>query len=152
MTHGLHSLTRTGAPKAKRVGRGQASGRGKTAGRGTKGQKARAGHKIRPELRDIIKKIPKRRGYGKNRSRTVDGTRPNHTAVSLERLEIAYSSGETVSKATLIEKSILTARRANFAPIKILGDGTLSKKLTITGLATSASAKSAIEKAGGSVA
>ncbi len=152
MTHGLHSLKRSGPRKADRVGRGQASGRGKTSGRGTKGQKARAGHKIRPELRDIIKKIPKRRGYGKNRSRTVDGTRPNHTAVSLERLEIAFASGETVSKNSLVEKNILTMRRANSAPIKILGDGTITKKLTVTGIATSASAKSAIEKAGGSVA
>ena len=49
----------------RRVGRGQASTRGKTSGRGGKGQTARAGNKRRPELRDIIKKLPKRRGYGK---------------------------------------------------------------------------------------
>lgn len=149
--HGLHSLTRNGPKKAKRVGRGQSSGKGKTAGRGTKGQKARAGHRIRPELRDIIKKIPKRRGYGKNRSRTVVGTRPNAIAVSLTRLEAAFAAGESVSRETLVSKGILTARNKN-APVKILGDGELSKKLSVVGIPTSASAKTAIEKAGGSIA
>ena len=57
-----HQLKRNISNKKKRVvGRG--GKRGKTSGRGTKGQKARAGHRIRPALRDIIKKIPKLRGY-----------------------------------------------------------------------------------------
>src|SRR5512145_1013549 len=53
--------SRTKRPQSARVGRG--GKRGKTSGRGTKGQKARAGHKIRPEIRDLIKKLPKLRGY-----------------------------------------------------------------------------------------
>ncbi|HEY4495498.1 MAG TPA: uL15 family ribosomal protein, partial [Candidatus Paceibacterota bacterium] len=58
----LHQLQRNKkARKGIRVGRG--GKRGKTSGRGTKGQKARAGHRIRPEIRDAIKKLPKRRGY-----------------------------------------------------------------------------------------
>ncbi|HVY35840.1 MAG TPA: uL15 family ribosomal protein, partial [Candidatus Paceibacterota bacterium] len=61
MSNYLHS---TKNKKKKTVGRG--SKRGKTSGRGTKGQKARAGHRIRPHIRDIIKKLPKLRGRGKN--------------------------------------------------------------------------------------
>ena len=63
----LHELKpKTARQNSKRIGRGRGSGKGKTSGRGTKGQKARSGHKLRPELRDIIKKIPKLRGRGKN--------------------------------------------------------------------------------------
>ena len=68
----LNALKRTGKRPYRRVGRGQSSTRGKQSGRGGKGQTARAGNKRRPELRDIIKKLPKRRGYGKNRGRTFN--------------------------------------------------------------------------------
>jgi large subunit ribosomal protein L15 len=65
-----HTLKRnTPNKKTPRVGRGGV--RGKTSGRGTKGQKARSGRKMRPEMRDLIKKIPKLRGHGKNRARTI---------------------------------------------------------------------------------
>ena len=64
--------------KSIAVGRG--GKRGKTSGHGGKGQTARAGHKMRPESRDAIKKFPKRRGYGKNRARTV---RTNRIATSV---------------------------------------------------------------------
>ena len=64
----LHQLQPKHSKKRKKiVGRG--GKRGKTSGRGHKGQKARAGHRIRPEERDAIKKIPKKRGHGKNRAR-----------------------------------------------------------------------------------
>src|ERR1700690_2249774 len=99
----LNQLKRTGKRPYRRVGRGQSSTRGKTSGRGGKGQTARAGNKRRPELRDIIKKLPKRRGYGKNRARTVFAMRPRSIAISLERIEKAFAGGE-VSVATLQEK------------------------------------------------
>ena len=144
----LNQIKHVGKRSARRVGRGQSSGAGKTSGRGTKGQNARAGRKKRPELRDIIKKLPKRRGYGKNRGRTHT-FRPDAVALSIARLEKIFGASETISRTTLIEKGIIIARAKN--PVKIVGN-TASKKLTISGVAVSASAKAAIEKAGGSIA
>jgi len=132
----------------RRVGRGQSSTRGKQSGRGGKGQTARAGNKRRPELRDIIKKIPKRRGYGKNRGRTVDGTKPDALAISVARLGELFESGAEVTLQTLIEKGATHARK--MTPVKIVG-GELSKKLSISGIAVSAAARAAIEKAGGAI-
>ena len=132
----------------QRVGRGQGSGRGKQSGRGGKGQTSRAGHKIRPEWRDIIKKLPKRRGYGKNRGRTVV-TLPDAVPVSLETLEQLFESGATVSVRGLTEKGVLSRRQK---PVKIVGGGELRKKLSVEGIPVSASARAAIEKAGGHVA
>src|SRR5579864_7953962 len=100
----LHELKRTGKRAYRRVGRGQSSTRGKTSGRGGKGQTARAGNKRRPELRDIIKKLPKRRGYGKNRARTVFTMRPSATAIPLARIEKAFESGAEITLASLREK------------------------------------------------
>lgn len=136
----------------RRVGRGQSSTRGKQSGRGGKGQTARAGHKIRPALRDIIKKIPKRRGYGKNRGRT-HVPHPDAIALSLERLGRHFESGAEISVQTIVEKGIVGgsyARRG--VPLKIVGGGELSKKLFVKGVSVSASARAAIEKAGGSIA
>lgn len=131
-----------------RVGRG--GKRGKTSGRGTKGQNARAGHKNRPEMRDLLKKIPKRRGYGKNRSRTV---KPQviYTAVNLSALESAFNAGDIVSPVTLMQKHLLGSRGGYILPVKILGTGSLSKALSVEGCALSATAESAITAAGGSV-
>jgi large subunit ribosomal protein L15 len=131
-----------------RVGRG--GKRGKTSGRGTKGQNARAGHKKRPEMRDIIKKIPKLRGHGKNRSRTVRNA-PGYTAINLAALEIAFNAGDAVTTATLTQKGLTSTRGGRVQPVKILGTGELTKKLSVTGLLMSESAKAAIEKVGGSV-
>lgn len=132
----------------RRVGRGQSSTRGKQSGRGGKGQSARAGHKIRPALRDIIKKIPKRRGYGKNRGRT-HVPHPSVIAISLDRLEAMFDNGAEVTRKTFIEKGVLSGRMKN--TIKIMGDGKLTKKISLVGIAASASAKAAIEKAGGAI-
>lgn len=144
----LNALKRTGKRAYRRVGRGQSSTRGKTSGRGTKGQNARSGRKKRPELRDIIKKIPKRRGYGKNRGRT-HVPHPEPIAISLERLDKMFENGASVSRASFIEKGVLSARAKN--PVKIVGTGALSKKLSLSGIGASSSAKAAIEKAGGSL-
>jgi large subunit ribosomal protein L15 len=145
----LNALKRIGKRAYRRVGRGQGSKRGKTSGKGGKGQTARAGRKMRPELRDIIKKIPKRRGYGKNRARTVDGTKPDAIAVSIERLDTLFESGAEVTPKALAEKGVGHARK--MYPIKIVGSGATSKKFSLKGVAVSASAKAAIEKAGGSI-
>lgn len=133
----------------QRVGRGQSSGRGKQSGRGGKGQTARAGAKIRPAWRDIIKKLPKRRGYGKNRGRTVVGTRPVSLPVSLDEIETYFEAGAEVSPKTLIARGIVHARKRR--PIKIVG-GTVTKKLSFTGVFVSSPARASIEKAGGTIA
>jgi large subunit ribosomal protein L15 len=122
--------------------------RGKTAGRGTKGQKARAGHKIRPEIRDLIKRIPKMRGRGKNSNLSIQN---KPVALNIEALELIFSAGETVNRTTLVEHGLVTLRNGKIPDIKILGNGTITKKLMIKGLAVSASAKEKIEKAGGSI-
>lgn len=143
----LHELKRVGKRPYRRVGRGQSSTRGKTAGRGTKGQRARAGNKRRPEMRDIIKKLPKRRGYGKNRARTVDGTKPDAVALSLSRLDQVFENGSEINKETLLSKGLLGRKRM---VAKIVG-GETSKKFAIKGFSVSASARAAIEKAGGQI-
>jgi len=143
----LHELKRETVRAKRRVGRG--GKRGKTSGRGTKGQNARAGRKKRPEWRDIIKKLPKRRGFGKNRGRTVDNTREDAVTISLSRLETAFDAGAEVSTKTLQERGVVQARSK--APVKIVGEGTLTKKLTVKGIPASKSARAAIEKAGGTI-
>lgn len=143
----LNSIVRTGERPYRRVGRGQGSTRGKQSGRGGKGQTARAGNKRRPELRDIIKKLPKRRGYGKNRARTVNLLIGDLVAVSLTRLDNNFDSGAEITRASLVEKGIMNRKdRA-----KIVA-GESSKKFIVKGCAVTASAKAAIEKAGGTIA
>ena len=132
-----------------RVGRG--GKRGKTSGRGTKGQKARSGRKMRPEMRDLIKKLPKRRGYGKNRSRTVRVDQKAYTPVTLAALEKAFDNGATVTPATLNRAGLVDSRGGRILPVKLLGTGSLTKALSVSNCAVSASAKAAIEAAGGSV-
>ena len=129
---------------AKRVARG--GKRGKTAGRGTKGQKARAGHRLRPEMRDIIKKYPKLRGY------KFKAFHAESAPVNLGVLEVAFSSGDAVNPETLYGKKLIKKEGGRMPKVKILGTGALTKKLTVSNCAVSASAKAAIEKAGGSIA
>lgn len=132
-----------------RVGRG--GKRGKTSGRGTKGQKARAGRKMRPEMRDLIKKIPKMRGHGKNRSRTVRIDRKAYVPVSLATLEKVFAAGDVVTPAILVKKHIVSRVGGKAPQVKILATGTLSKALSLSHCAASETAKKAIESAGGSV-
>jgi large subunit ribosomal protein L15 len=140
----LHELKRANAhAKVQRVGRG--GKRGKTAGRGTKGQKARAGHRMRPEMRDIIKKYPKLRGY------KFSSVEVKPAVVNLAALEIHFANGDTVSPATLVEKKIVRKESGKIPAIKLLAKGTLSKKVTVEGLLMSDTAKAAVEAAGGTV-
>ncbi len=138
--------TTTRTQSTQRVGRG--GKRGKTSGHGTKGQKSRAGHKIRPEIRDRIKKLPKLRGHGKNRSRTVRTNRIAPVAVSLSTLEQCFEAGETISPRILLDRGIVRVRRAK---IKILATGSITKKVLITGCSVSQTAKKSIEAVGGTI-
>lgn len=143
----LHELKRKNEyKKGKRVGRGRASGKGKTSGRGTKGQKARSGHRIRPDVREKLKKLPKLRGYQQS------SIQEKPSAVNVSSLEHAFAAGDSVTPTTLAERGLVRARRGQTAVVKILADGELTKKLTVTGCRVSAAARTKIEKAGGSVA
>lgn len=144
----LNSLSpRTKNKKNPPVGRG--GKRGKTSGRGGKGQTARAGHKIRPEVRDLIKKLPKRRGFGKNRARSVKVNRIAMSVVNLAALEAAYKAGETVSPASLVAKGLVRRAKGRPPVVKILGTEGLTKALVIRGCTLSASASAALTAAGG---
>ncbi len=145
----LNELKRATAQKTKkRVGRG--GGRGKTSGRGTKGQNARAGHKKRPDIRETLKKLPKRRGRGISGLVSIQA---KPLIVNVASLELAFSAGETITPKLLLERGLIRTRKGSATPaVKILGDGELTKKLTLSGVVVSASAKEKIEKAGGSVA
>ncbi|HWH16245.1 MAG TPA: uL15 family ribosomal protein [Candidatus Paceibacterota bacterium] len=132
-----------------RVGRG--GKRGKTSGRGTKGQNARAGHRKRPEMRDILKKLPKLRGHGKNRARTVRAKRRDYVGVNLAALEAVFAAGDTITPETLYKKGLVTAKGGRIAYVKILGAGTLTKALKVSDCEVSATAKAGIEAAGGSI-
>lgn len=146
----LHELKRKTPQKgSKRIGRGRASGKGKTSGRGTKGQNARAGHKKRPEVREQLKKLPKLRGRGVHGLTSIQ-TKPS--IVNVSTLEALFAAGETVNPTTLQERGVVNARRGQKPVVKILGDGEISKKLTVAGCKVSTSAREKIEKAGGSVA
>src|SRR3989338_10830888 len=136
----LHQLKRSTSRPYRRVGRGQGSRRGKTSGRGGKGQTARAGHKVRPELRDIIKKLPKRRVYGKNRGRTVNPSRKSNVPVSLTLIARIFPDGAEITPKILKEKGVINERGPLFPPVKIMGGIDLGKKLFLKGCIVSASA------------
>ncbi|MCH8049832.1 uL15 family ribosomal protein [Patescibacteria group bacterium] len=127
----------------KRIGRGGL--RGKTSGRGHKGQKAHGGHGIRPEMRDTIKKLPKKRGY---RFRSIQ-TKPY--VVNLGALDVAFEAGDDVSPKTLSLKKLIRNKKGKRIPVKILATGKITKKLSITGCSVSDKAREHIEKAGGMI-
>ena len=134
--------------RRKRIGRG--GKRGTYSGKGTKGQKARAGHRMRPQLRDELKKLPKRRGYGINRADSVRSDRTKYTVVQLETLA-AISDGKEITPKVLFEKQVISKKQRRSAPVKVLGGGSLKKKIALSGMQVSASARKAIEAAGGTV-
>jgi large subunit ribosomal protein L15 len=146
----LNDITASaGITKARRIGRG--GKRGKTSGKGHKGQKARAGHKIRPAERDLIKRLPKLRGHGKNRSRTVNSGRIRPVAVNLAVLEANFAAGDRVGPKELVARKLVRPSAGGAPTVKILAQGTLTKKLTISGCTLSATARAAVEKVGGVV-
>ncbi len=143
----IHNIRRGGEKtknKAKkRVGRG--GKRGTYSGKGMKGQKSRAGAKMRPEMRDIIKKFPKLRGYRFN------AFREKPEPVNLCVLELNFDDNAKITPQTLLEKKIIATKKGKMPMVKILGTGNIAKKFLVSECQISASAKEKIEKAGGSV-
>jgi large subunit ribosomal protein L15 len=125
-----------------RRGRGHGSGKGKTAGKGHKGQKARSGGGTRPGFEGgqmpLYRRIPKR-GFTNINSKDIVGINVS----ALER----FDDGAEVTVETLVESGVVSNPRDG---VKILGNGELTKKLTVKVNAFSASAKEKIEAAGGS--
>lgn len=143
----LNTITKQkGTTPVRRVGRG--GKRGKTSGRGGKGQSARAGNKRRPEWRDTIKRLPKRRGYGKKRSRTVVPYVPM-APVPLAKLAKFFQDGATVTPGSLAKAGLVHRISGKIPHVKLLGDA-ISMKLIFQNITASAGAKAAVEKAGGS--
>ncbi|MFA6077960.1 MAG: uL15 family ribosomal protein [Candidatus Paceibacterota bacterium] len=147
-THNVKRNTKN--RKNPAVGRG--GKRGKTSGRGTKGQKARAGNKRRPQMRDTIKKIPKRRGYGMNRARTVNSSVVPAAVVNIDLLEKRFQAGSVITPEVLVENKLIRRVSGKFPPVKILARGTLTKNFSFKGCLVSAKAKEIIETVGGTVA
>ena len=139
----LHELKPAeGSRKVRnRVGRGIGSGNGKTSGRGHKGQNARSGGGVRPGFEGgqnpLFRRLPKR-GF-------TNINRKEYAIVNLDALN-RFEDGAEVTPALLLEIGIVSNEKAG---IKILGHGTLSTKLTVKAHKFSASAKEAIENAGG---
>jgi len=136
-----------GANKAKKkVGRGSGSGLGTTAGRGNKGQQSRSGGGTYVGFEGGQMPLYRRiaiRGFSNY------PFKKEYALFNLRDLEAKYENGETVSKETLIKKGLL--KKAGVL-VKVLGDGELTKKLTVNVDKVSASAKEKIEKIGGTVA
>lgn len=129
----------------KRVGRGNGSGYGKTAGRGLNGQKSRAGGGKRPGFEGgqtpLAMRLPKLPGF-----RNIN--RVEYLPVNVSRLEEKFEAGEVVNSESLKAKGII---KHEDALVKVLGDGELTKALTVSVDKVSASAKAKIEAAGGKV-
>ena len=139
----LNELKRKNPNKKSRlVGRG--GKRGKTSGRGGKGQTARAGNKRRPQMRDIIKKIPKLRGY---RFASIS---QKPSIVNVGQLSV-FPASSIINPKFLVEKKIIKKISGKLPEVKILGNGDLSTKIIIENCLVSKSAKEKIEKAGGSI-
>lgn len=144
----VHQIKRaTPLKKSKLVGRG--GKRGKTAGKGGKGQTARAGHRVRPAMRDIIKKLPKLRGHGKNRAQSVFYRGPE-AVVNVGALNV-FEAGSTINPTALVARGLIGEAFGKNPKVKILGNGDLSVKLTVERCDVSETAKEKIEKVGGSV-
>ncbi len=140
----VHDVTAKGKKyrDKKRVGRGPGSGTGKTAGRGHKGQRSRSGDNSRPGFEGgqmpLYRKVPKR-GFTNARFKK------HYTLVNVELLD-SFEDGAEVNLEAVLEKGL--SRRTG-AMLKVLGQGELSRKLTVRAHKFSASAKAKIEAAGG---
>jgi large subunit ribosomal protein L15 len=134
-----------GANKRKRIlGRGQGSGRGTTAGKGNKGQKARSGGKTYVGFEGgqmpLYRRLA-RRGFSNH------PFKKEYQIVNLGEIDRKFEESETVNAASLVKKGLVKGA----GPVKILGNGEISKKLAFNVAAVSSSAKEKIEKAGGGV-
>ena len=128
--------------KARQVGRGGT--RGKQSGRGGKGQTARAGNKRRPQMRDIIKMIPKLRGYRFN-SGSIKPSPVNVGALNV------FEKGAVVNPESLFKLNLIRRSGGTMPKVKILGSGEININISVVGCVVSDTARLKIEKAGGSV-
>lgn len=136
----------TGARKSRiRRGRGDGSGYGSFSGRGCKGQNARSGGGVKAGFEGgqtpLWKRMPKLKGF-------KNPTRVAFLPVNLLKIEKVYNDGETVSELTLFEKGVISSTSQ---PIKILGSGNLTKKLTFENVAFSAGALEKVKASGSTV-
>ena len=132
--------------KPKRVGRGSSSGLGTTAGKGNKGQQSRSGGKVYVGFEGGQMPLYRRvaiRGFSNY------PFKKEYVCINVGQLEAKYADGETVNKESLIAKGFISKKSATL--VKILGNGDITKKLTVEVEKVSASAKAKIEKAGGTV-
>ena len=127
--------------KGKTIGRG--GKKGTYSGKGIKGQTSRAGRKLKPGIRELIKRYPKLRGY------KFKSFAKETVILDLSILEKNFESGEVVNPKKLVEKGIIDKIKGRVPQCKILGDGEIKKALTIEGCKLSESAKEKIKKAGG---
>ncbi|KPJ57303.1 50S ribosomal protein L15 [Parcubacteria bacterium DG_74_2] len=125
----------------KKIGRGGKSGT--YCGRGVKGQKARAGRKMKPIIRELIKRYPKLRGY------KFKPLTKKPTILNVGILEKKFGEGEKVNPKNLFEKKLISKIKRKLPEVKILGRGEIKKKLIIEKCQVSKIAKVKIEKAGG---
>lgn len=137
----------------KRVGRGLGSGKGRYSGRGIKGQKSRSGsNKMRPGFEGgqnpIYMRLGKQRGPYSKDAMPMGPHRTSTAPVNVARLEERFDAGAEVTPETLVAKGVLKNTKTD---VKILGKGDLTKKLSVTAHAVSASAREKIEAAGGSI-
>ena len=140
----LHKLKPTNRPKRrKRVGRG--GKRGTYCGRGIKGQKTRSGWKLKPIIRETIKRYPKLRGY------RFRFKKEKPLGLNVDFLAEEFKSGELISPKTLLERKLIRRIKGRLPQVKILGRGKLTKKLKVKNCQFSKSAKEKIEKAGGTI-
>lgn len=141
----VHHLNSINKKSKKRIGRG--GKRGTYSGRGIKGQKSRAGHRIRPAIRDLIMRLPKRRGFA-NRPTTPKPFSLNLSEL-VKRIKPATRGGMTIDRNLLKEIGVVPSRYCG--EVKLLGDGEIDFAITVQGLKISKGAKLKIEKAGGRV-
>src|SRR5215470_6586291 len=137
----------------KRVGRGLGSGKGRYSGRGIKGQKSRAGsHKMRPGFEGgqnpIYMRLGKQRGPFSKDAMPMGPHRTQTQPVNVAALEERFDAGAEVTLEALVEKGLIKNTRID---VKLLGQGDLTKKLSITVHAASASAREKVEAAGGTL-
>ena len=133
--------------KPKRVGRGSSSGLGTTAGKGNKGQQSRTGTGV-PYVGFEGGQMPLYRRIARKGFSNYP-FKKEYVCINVEQLNSKFNDGDTVDKKALIEKGFITAKSSSM--VKILGNGEISKKLTISVEKISESAKAKIEKAGGAV-
>ncbi len=149
---GLHSLkpARGSRHKRKRVGRGEGSGYGKTSGRGHKGAGARSGAKTKPAYEGgqmpIHMRMRKLRGPHMKKSMPFEQFRTRTQPVNLDDLERRFDDGAEVTPDSLRSAGLATRKDV---PVKVLGRGEVSKKLTVQAHGFSRSAREKIEAAGG---